>query len=122
MSDHGDYKEPKAGDWMLVVAPESGVIAPEGGEVACLKVLSIGDGVANPSPVATMTDGSLWAVETGAAMHRKWAGCTLWPFDSSFARGDVADLLDDASEGAVAEVYGILLADREARKKAKGGQ
>jgi len=41
----------------------------------------------------------------------------LWPFDSSFARGDVADLLDDASEGAVAEVYGILLADRESRNK-----
>jgi hypothetical protein len=106
MSDHGDYKEPKAGDWMVVIAPESG-------EVACLKVLSIGFN----NEVAAMSDGSAWAVETGAAMHRKWGECHLWPFDSSFARGDVADLLDDASDGAVAEVYGILLADREARKK-----
>ena len=116
MSDHGDYKEPKAGDWVLAIDRGAGEV------VACMKVEIVGDGVANPSPVATMADGSLWAVETGAAMHRKWRECHLWPFDSSFARCQIADLLDGASEDAVAQVYGVLLADREARKKAKGGQ
>jgi hypothetical protein len=106
MSDHGDYKEPKAGDWMVVIAPESG-------EVACLKVLSIGFN----NEVAAMSDGSAWAVETGAPLHRKWSECHLWSFDSSFARYQIEDLLGGASESAVAEVYGILLADREARKK-----
>jgi hypothetical protein len=106
MSDHGDYKEPKAGDWMVVIAPESG-------EVACLKVLSIGFN----NEVAAMSDGSAWAVETGAPLHRKWSECHLWSFDSSFARYQIEDLLGGASESAVAEVYGILLADRESRNK-----
>ena len=41
----------------------------------------------------------------------------MWPFDSSFARCQIEDLLGGASEDAVAQVYGILLADKRAREK-----
>lgn len=108
MSDRGGYKEPKAGDWMLVVERGSGV-------VDCLKVADTGEAVANPSPVAALSDGSLWGVETGLPLHKRWRDHYLWPIDRADDVQEAMTLLVDASPEAVAEVYGILLRDKRAR-------
>lgn len=112
MSDRGDYKEPKAGDWMLVIE--------RGGDVVdCLKVADTGEAVANPSPVATMSDGSIWAVETGQPIHRKWAGHYLWPVYRHDEYDAATVMLSDASPETFGEVYGILLRDRRARARSR---
>ena len=75
MSDHGDYKEPKAGDWMLVVARASGDV------VACMRVDRIDD--TDGADLAILSDGSAWGTETGQPLRRAWADHYLWPITES---------------------------------------
>lgn len=106
MSDHGDYKEPKAGDWMLVIERGGGEI------VACMKVESVNDGIAR------LMDNSAWGAETGQPIHRKWKDHYLWPCSKGDEYTDAMEMLAAASPDAFGEVYGILLANKRARGNA----
>lgn len=106
MSDHGDYKEPKAGDWMLVIE--------RGGDVVdCLRVANIDD-VGN-GPVAMLSDCSMWGAETGQPIQRKWKDHYLWPCSKGDEYTDAMEMLAAASPDAFGEVYGILLADKRSK-------
>lgn len=102
MSDRGDYKEPDAGDWMVVCNTLNG-------DVNCLRVEQLSDN----GLIATLSDGSTWAVETGAPLHRKWSGHVLWPTKHANLLSDAAALMYNASAEALAEIYGILLRDKQ---------
>ncbi len=106
MSDHGDYKEPKAGDWMLVIKRDADV-------VACMKVDLVDE--TDGASLAILSDGSAWGAETGQPLRRVWAGHYLWPVDKGGSCGDVVDMLYDASPEAFGEVYSVLLRDKRAR-------
>lgn len=106
MSDRGDYKEPKAGDWMVIVHPQEG-------DVDCKKVESVHEGIAR------LTDNSAWGAETGQPLHARWRGHFLWQADPVFLPSDIGDLFSDASPEALAEVYAVLLTVKRAREKAK---
>jgi hypothetical protein len=103
MSDRGDYREPNAGDWMLVFTHGTGET------VACMKVESVCDGIAR------LTDNSSWGAETGEPIHRRWAGHYLWPVDKVNDLDSAVDMLYDASLNALGEVYSILFRDKQAR-------
>jgi hypothetical protein len=108
MSDHGDYKEPAEGDWMMVVEQSSGKV------VSCMRVDAVCEFVAH------LSDGSMWGAETGQPLMRKWVGHHLWPVYMSDEYDSVTDLLSTASPNAFAEAYGILLADKRAQTDKAG--
>jgi hypothetical protein len=105
VSDHGDYKEPNSGDWMLVIERSTGEI------VACMKVESVNDGIAR------LTDNSAWGAETGQPVTRKWADHCMWPIDKIDDYDTAADMLSTASPETFAAAYAMLLADKLTRQR-----
>lgn len=99
MSDRGDYKEPTAGQWMVVVHPYDG-------DVACMKVDRV-DGL-----IAYLSDGSAWGVETSAPLSREWRGHYLWQADPVYLASDIDRLTDSASHETMCEVFALLLSRR----------
>jgi hypothetical protein len=109
MSDKGDYREPKAGDWVLVVHYHDGV-------VSCQRVERIDDG--HGAMIAYLADGSAWAVETGAPLNRRWSGHHLWPADISSLVHEIGPRLDEAHDiDTNARILAVLLDAEQAKRQ-----
>lgn len=80
------YVEPGPGNWVLISNVSDG-------DVACLRVERIED--AHGGRVAWLSDGSAWAVETGAPLHRRWIGHALWSADLSMVIDEYHRKIDD---------------------------
>ena len=104
-----DYIEPKPGDYVIISSVEEG-------DEAVDRVADIYFDAALDVAVVRTDNGTKWSAETGAALHRTWAGRTIRVEREDYLRNKIrerlAEFLDkliDVDAATLARVYDFLL-------------
>lgn len=99
-----DYREPKAGEWVIVSSVEDG-------DVACLRVERITQ-EPDECPIAQLGDCTTWNVDTGEPLHRSWRGHRIRPTTEGELRAKIRETAERVAgerPETMAKVYGFLL-------------
>ena len=100
-----DYREPKAGEWVLVSSVEEG-------DVACLRVERVTQ-EPDERPMLNLGDVTTWLADTGEPLNRSWRGHRIRVATTGEIRAKIREtaerVANDGDEAALSKVCGMLL-------------